>query len=709
MRPPLGIRMLTRLRLPLLAAVCALAGVVALTPPRPGLAAPPADADDAQDPAALLAAGKFAELDQLADRLWQTKAKDDEGEWVLPRFYDALNAPADEGSAEAWEAHLKRIEGWIADAPGSATARAVHGAALTGYAWDARGGGWAGSVTAEGWKLFHERLHAAREVLEIGLKLPNPVPGLYSALLTVGMGQSWKPDAHDRIFRAAVAFEPTDWDFYYRRAQYLHKRWFGAYGEWEQFALASGESLRATHGLALYAMIVKQMSGLHGDRLFADNALSWPHLDEGFRDLKKLVPGSLWNANFHAWCAWVMQDRASAARIGPPPGGRYYGAVWGDESAPAAFEAWLKRADTDADVRARLDAFPCRLAPGPTSLGAALAALGRAADLTLVLDAALRRGAGASDPTARPIDRKFENVPVGWALDELVREGGLAYGIAGGSVYVTTPERLPAIPQGNPWCATSAADSTSKRDLVAKLEQAKPFRRDFSRTPVAQVLPLVKEACGVDLTLDGGDPAREIDLCVAGRPLPDLLSLLAFQMGAEPELREGGVLLRALKADAPAAGTVENETVAVRAWLRMIERAEAAIQGKLVGTGKEYALSADLFATGLPGLDAAVAALPEKQRKAFRRDPGMLAVIRLAYYDLACSLAVCSAGKRSPKGAAQELPEAESTALRDRAFDALFTALEQGWSLQHTLKDHDLDPLHADPRWNEVVAGGRGK
>ena len=82
---------------------------------------------------------------------------------------------------------LPTIEAWIEARPKSVHARWLLGAVLISYAWQARGGGYANTVSDKGWKLFHERVRQARAALESALELDPKHGPSWSSLIVVAM------------------------------------------------------------------------------------------------------------------------------------------------------------------------------------------------------------------------------------------------------------------------------------------------------------------------------------------------------------------------------------------------------------------------------------------------------------------------------------------------------------------------------------------
>ena len=86
--------------------------------------------------------------------------------------------------------------------------KVFEGVALTDWAWDARGDGYANTVTPERAAKFHDRLAAADKVLEAAWAANPTDPGAPIALMTVGMGQQWPAAKMDLWFRRALAAHP---------------------------------------------------------------------------------------------------------------------------------------------------------------------------------------------------------------------------------------------------------------------------------------------------------------------------------------------------------------------------------------------------------------------------------------------------------------------------------------------------------------------
>lgn len=95
-------------------------------------------------------------------------------------------------------------------------------------AWDARGYGWASTVTKEGWAVFHRELGKAREEFRNAIRLEPKRVNPYSRLIIVEKGSG---DINSRIetFREAIRLMPDYFPAYDELIASLLPRWGGSY------------------------------------------------------------------------------------------------------------------------------------------------------------------------------------------------------------------------------------------------------------------------------------------------------------------------------------------------------------------------------------------------------------------------------------------------------------------------------------------------
>jgi len=151
---------------------------------------------------------KFGDLDRMADQYRRDKSRLPGGDWRLHVFYQALDAP--QLSDQDTRDHLAHLEHWTQERPASVAARIALATSLGRWAWVARGNGYARSVTAEGWRLFNERIRQSQTVLEAAANMTPMCPQWYSEMMTVGLAQNWDSPRMKEIFEQGIQFEPTE-------------------------------------------------------------------------------------------------------------------------------------------------------------------------------------------------------------------------------------------------------------------------------------------------------------------------------------------------------------------------------------------------------------------------------------------------------------------------------------------------------------------
>jgi hypothetical protein len=244
------------------------------------------------------------------------------GSWQIYQFYSSFE-PAS-GDHGAWDRRYQTLLAWKVARPKSVTARIAIANFLTGYAWEARGSGWANTVTKEGWELFRKRLEASWAELEAAENFPEKDPHWYSVALTVALGQQWSGFQAEQMFNRAAAFQPDYFNYYNQRAKFLLPRWYGREGDWEAFAAAVATK---PGGAELYARIMIEMDGYH-DQIFKETRATWAQTKPALAALIARYPDSSEILSHAAMLACCGDDRAYARELFTKLGERIDQRVW---------------------------------------------------------------------------------------------------------------------------------------------------------------------------------------------------------------------------------------------------------------------------------------------------------------------------------------------------------------------------------------------
>ena len=187
---------------------------------------------------------------------------------------------------------LEQTRAWRQAHPASITAPVAEAELLLGYAWLARGNGYANTVTDGGWSQFRERLHRAHEVLDQAAKRPRRCPGWYFAALNLAVGEEWPEAEGERLFREARATDPKCETFYDLRSWALTPNWQGSPGDWESFLETAVGDLDPPEARRIYAYVVYKRSRNYRN-VFRETRADWGRTRLGYDEMLGLWPRSL--------------------------------------------------------------------------------------------------------------------------------------------------------------------------------------------------------------------------------------------------------------------------------------------------------------------------------------------------------------------------------------------------------------------------------
>ena len=290
----------------------------------------------------LLRDRKFPELEALAEDYRSNKTRLPSGFWKLANFYAGLESPGQGASGANWESHLRLLEEWQSSSPQSPTPLTGLAAAYVAYAWQGRGTGYARDVSEDGWRLFRERLGKAEEMIQKARTNSLYDPNLAVSELTVAKGLNWSTEKYERTFNEAVSKEPCYPYYYLARAGYLLPRWYGEPGDVERFASQAIKLNEACEGKGIYSRIAVYLLSYKGrDEWFFDvYKLSWPKVQEGFRDLEQRYPHSDWNLNEYCLLACHAKDSKTADELFKRIGDHWDTSVWQTEATFHKWQQW---------------------------------------------------------------------------------------------------------------------------------------------------------------------------------------------------------------------------------------------------------------------------------------------------------------------------------------------------------------------------------
>ncbi len=274
------------------------------------------------------ARSNFEELDKTFIELSESQTRFDDGRWPIAGFTGGI---VDFFVAhKEWDWMKGNIAAWKEHNNLSPAAAIVEAQFWITYAWNARGEGYANTVTSEGWKLFRERLEKAREVLDQSKNYAAVSPLWYDKYLSLAVAQGWPRWEVQALFDEAIAKEPYYHGHYFSMTRYLQPRWHGDYYEIEKFARQTANATKAKDGMTLYARIYWYLNQLEpvDFKVFEDSQASWEAMRDGFQDLMTRYPKSYWNMNNFAAFACRAGDKDTYWTLRPQFNGREFHMAW---------------------------------------------------------------------------------------------------------------------------------------------------------------------------------------------------------------------------------------------------------------------------------------------------------------------------------------------------------------------------------------------
>ncbi len=279
----------------------------------------------------LLAAEKFDDLERLASKLRLHRCLDQQGQWQLAEFYESLANGFDNGRKKDRVGYLETIERWRQAYPESITPRIVQALAHTNYGWDARGNGFAYTVTMDGWKVFKEELGVADQILREAMPLNKDDPHFYVAMVRVYIGNNGSRQEVDDAFAKGTAITPDYEPLYRSVTDYLLPRWHGSYSEIMEFADEAVERTRETRGEAMYAVIADELlcyEGIAGLMNYYD--FPWPRLEQAYTEYLDRCPNTFSCQNSYCLIS-CYYDLDVARKMFDAIGNNWNKAFWSDE------------------------------------------------------------------------------------------------------------------------------------------------------------------------------------------------------------------------------------------------------------------------------------------------------------------------------------------------------------------------------------------
>ncbi|HEY1172096.1 MAG TPA: hypothetical protein VGH19_12050 [Verrucomicrobiae bacterium] len=244
----------------------------------------------------LLAKRDYAKLEEMAKELRTSKKQISSGSWHLVSFYSALSGLPDNATTAQWQQRQLQLESWARANTNSITALTALADYWTSYASDARGGGWANTVSQQNFNLMRMRLARAGEILKRAYKLESKCPYYYTVAQSIALHSNMPRAQYEQMVAEGIALAPDYISLYFQKITYLQPRWHGKDpNEWHNYIKAEADKLGGEEGDLFYARnaCLAHSMGFY-DAFIRDSPVEWPRLKKGLEICLKRYPDSLW-------------------------------------------------------------------------------------------------------------------------------------------------------------------------------------------------------------------------------------------------------------------------------------------------------------------------------------------------------------------------------------------------------------------------------
>ncbi|MBN1983593.1 MAG: hypothetical protein JW795_18805 [Chitinivibrionales bacterium] len=273
------------------------------TPPLPQSHYQPGPALDWQIISHLFNQRKFAELNSLFEATQKGQTISEQG---IPNIWD-------QGDLGFEVSDEKIVNDYCLKFPDSPWPYIVRGEFYVWYAWEARGTGYASTVTSEGWNLLYQRLEQALHDYQNAAKIRPDLVHAYAGGGLAAMYSGHQQTAL-RLYTKALSLDPADWESLSRLFEHSKSKW---YGPNDSLMFEFARAIATKHPeypylLRLTIMAHEEMAWRHADgdgdkaRNYLCQPSVWNEIIDLYKNLNMHYPESNYvKKNFRQTAAWA--------------------------------------------------------------------------------------------------------------------------------------------------------------------------------------------------------------------------------------------------------------------------------------------------------------------------------------------------------------------------------------------------------------------
>jgi hypothetical protein len=222
---------------------------------------------------------------------------------------------------------------WANDNPQSILAQLLYAKALEAHAWAKRGGGYANTVSPEGWEGFRKYLGLAVTHLKRTEVLASQDSSWNVLMLDLGRALSWDRAELQGIYDSGVTKNPDNDALHSAMLTALLPKWGGDLNSVDEFVKSAVSRLPKEKGLIVYARLYALVSDIElKSALFTNSRVSWQTMKAGFDEMVARYP-HFDNRNMYANFACMARDRETLKEQLALIGNDYVKKFWGNGNA----------------------------------------------------------------------------------------------------------------------------------------------------------------------------------------------------------------------------------------------------------------------------------------------------------------------------------------------------------------------------------------
>jgi hypothetical protein len=262
-----------------------------------------------------LRTSNVASLDAEADKLRISKARFEDGRWRLSMFFGAIgdSLPKMIADRTARKSLELKLDAYVRTHPKSMNAALIMAMLLEAEAWEARGHGYADTVSPKAWREFKEKMGQARAVLDGSKQTLSGNPAWFTERIDLATYTGEGENIGTALLVESIEREPRYLPNYFAGLVQKSPRWGGTRTAMVSFINRMGLNSPTARSEGLYARLVWFAENDYPS-IEADPAIAWAEMTRSFDAILRTYPAER-NAQKFFFMACMHSDKPEAVKL----------------------------------------------------------------------------------------------------------------------------------------------------------------------------------------------------------------------------------------------------------------------------------------------------------------------------------------------------------------------------------------------------------